>query len=134
MLTDMPFFSALKTQMRWHSERQSLIAENIANADTPGFTARDLERIDHEARNTVGSPMAVAPSRTDVKHIQGATLSTSEINRGQRVESFEVTPEGNSVVLEEEVMKMTTNQLDYQAVASLYQKSLSMIRLAIAGR
>jgi flagellar basal-body rod protein FlgB len=38
------------------------------------------------------------------------------------------------VVLEEEVMRMTANQLDYQTVSTIYQKSLGMIRTAIGRR
>lgn len=131
---DLPFFSALKTQMKWHSARQSVLAENIANADTPRFQARDLKRIDHETRRQVEAPVAMAPVRTNKGHLAGRAIIENGPLGGGRVDSFEVTPEGNSVVLEEEVMKMTSNQLDYQAVAGLYQKSLSMLRSAVGRR
>ena len=36
-------FQALGEKMRWHQERQGVLAENIANADTPGFMERDLK-------------------------------------------------------------------------------------------
>ena len=71
MLGDMPFFSALRTQMQWHASRQSVLAENIAQADTPGYRARELQRVDHEARFSVSRPMASGPVRTDVNHIAG---------------------------------------------------------------
>src|SRR5215470_3806727 len=41
-ISDMPIFSMLRTKMQWHQERQRLLAENVANADTPKFTPRDL--------------------------------------------------------------------------------------------
>jgi flagellar basal-body rod protein FlgB len=136
MLGDLPFFSALRTQMKWHAARQSVLAENIANADTPGFQARDLVRVDHERRVDVPRSGGVAAVRTDSKHLSSAPVSLSQSSQfeGRRQETFEVTPEGNSVVLEEEVMKMTANQLDYQTVSSLYQKSLSMLRTAVGRR
>ena len=134
VLGDLPFFSALKTQMKWHSARQSVLAENIANADTPRYGARDLQRINHEATFSVSKPMATAPARTDSKHIAGRPVTGSDTADSRRGPTFEITPEGNSVVLEEEVMKMTANQLDYQAVATLYQKSLSMLRMAVSRR
>lgn len=134
MLADLPFFSALRTQMQWHSARQSVIAENIANADTPGYQAHDLQRVNHEAQFSVSRPMASGPVRTDAKHIAGRPIAdTTGFDNGASG-SFEITPEGNSVVLEEEVMKMTANQLDYQTVATLYQKSLGMLRLAVGRR
>ena len=134
MLGDLPFLSALRTQMQWHSSRQSLLAENIANADTPGYRARDLERVDHEAVFHVGRPVASGPTRTDVKHIAGRAIVDQTGFEHGRKPTFEITPEGNSVVLEEEVMKMTSNQLDYQTVASIYQKSLGMLRMAVGRR
>jgi flagellar basal-body rod protein FlgB len=76
MLRDLPFFSALRTQMQWHSARQSVLAENIANADTPGYAARDLQRVDHEAQFSVARPVAMAPVRTDAKHIAGRASPT----------------------------------------------------------
>ncbi|MFK7793431.1 MAG: flagellar basal body rod protein FlgB [Devosiaceae bacterium] len=135
MLRDLPFFSALRTQMQWHSARQSVLAENIANADTPGYAARDLQRVNHESQFSVSRPSASSPVRTDAKHIEGRAIGGSATGfEDGRQTTFEVTPEGNSVVLEEEVMKMTANQLDYQTAATLYQKSLGMLRTAVGRR
>jgi flagellar basal-body rod protein FlgB len=47
---------------------------------------------------------------------------------------FETTPSGNSVSLEDEMLKVSQNQADYQLVASLYQKSLQMLRMAAGKR
>lgn len=135
MLGDLPFFSALRTQMQWHSARQSVLAENIANADTPGYTARDLQRVDYDAQFSVTKPSVAVPARTDAKHIAGRPIAGSVAGFDEaRQATFEITPEGNSVVLEEESMKMTANQLDYQTVATLYQKSLGMLRTAVGRR
>ena len=41
-ITDLPLFSMLRTRMQWHQERQRLLAENVANADTPNYRPRDL--------------------------------------------------------------------------------------------
>lgn len=134
MINDLPFFSALRTQLQWHSARQSVLAENIANADTPGYRARDLERVDHERRFTVHNPVSAGPVRTDTRHLAGRPVANATQFDGGRASTFEITPEGNSVVLEEEVMRMTANQLDYQTVSTIYQKSLGMIRTAIGRR
>ena len=39
-ITDLPLFSMLRTRMHWHQERQRLLAENVANSDTPSFRPR----------------------------------------------------------------------------------------------
>jgi flagellar basal-body rod protein FlgB len=134
MIGDVPLLAALRTQMQWHSARQSVLAENIANADTPGYRARDLQRVDHEAHFAVAAPSSGGPARTNVRHIAGSALVDNSGFDNHNTSTFEITPEGNSVVLEEESMKLTANQLDYQAVATIYQKSLGMLRTAIGRR
>ena len=49
----------------------------------------------------------------------------------QRMANFEITPEGNGITLEDEMMKVTTNMMDYQAATSLYQKSIRILRVAL---
>ena len=41
-ITDIPILSMLRTRMEWHQERQRVLAENVANADTPNYRPRDL--------------------------------------------------------------------------------------------
>ena len=45
-ISDMPIFSMLRTRMQWHQERQRVLAENVANADTPRFRPHDLKPLD----------------------------------------------------------------------------------------
>ena len=45
-ISDLPIFSMLRTRMNWHQERQRLLAENVANADTPQYRPRDLAPLD----------------------------------------------------------------------------------------
>jgi flagellar basal-body rod protein FlgB len=47
-ISDLPILSVLRTRMQWHQERQRLLAENVANADTPNYRARDLVPPDFE--------------------------------------------------------------------------------------
>ena len=70
-INDMPILSALRTKMRWHQERQRVLAENIANSDTPNFKARDLVEPKFDDRGaTVGGPSGtLAVLRTSTSHI-----------------------------------------------------------------
>ena len=45
---DIPLLSMLKERMAWLSQRQDVLSQNVANADTPGYTARDLKPVDFE--------------------------------------------------------------------------------------
>lgn len=132
---DISLLSALKSKMFWHESRQRLLAENVANADTPGYRVRDLEKPDF-SRMASAAAMSAAnmtpmTSTTHASHISTSMAPlNSPMNSGADT-PFEITPEGNEVVLEEEMMKVTSNQLDYQAAASLYSKTLGLFRTAI---
>ena len=45
-LFDLPILGALKSRMKWHAERQVVLAQNVANAETPGYGTRDLKAPD----------------------------------------------------------------------------------------
>jgi flagellar basal-body rod protein FlgB len=127
---NMPVFSALADKMRWHQTRQGLLAENVANAETPGFRGRDLAQYDFADRNTSFSSASVTTSATQPMHFSVASSSNSPFG-AQRMANFEVTPEGNGVTLEDEMMKVTTNMMDYQAATGLYTKSISILKTAL---
>lgn len=116
---------ALKSKMRWHEARQATLAENVANAATPNFRAHDLAPLDLSAPGT-------APLRTDPRHMTLA--STADLGRARSADGFERTPDGNTVVLEEQMMKAAQNQMDHQMAATLYNKSLGLIRTALGRR
>jgi flagellar basal-body rod protein FlgB len=129
-VTDLPLFSMLKTRMYWLNERQSVLAENVANADTPGFRGRDLKQLDfNDALRATGS---VKLATTAPGHIGGSSASgrfpTDE--RG----GFETTPRGNAVVLEDEMLKVAQTQMDHQAATALYSRSIGLIKTALGRR
>lgn len=127
---DLPIFAALKNRMQWHQTRQTLLAENVANAETPGYRGRDLApySFDQALEN---SRVAVAARTTDPRHIQIGGSSGANGFGARTLNSFEISPEGNGVTLEEEMMKVTTNQMDYQAAATLYTRSMRLLRIAL---
>jgi flagellar basal-body rod protein FlgB len=114
---------ALKTRMHWHQTRQKLLAENVANADTPRFKPHDLK-----PPAPSGTP-AFTLTTTSPMHVAGNGLGSAFDTRNPR--KFETTPNGNSVNLEEEMLKVSQNQGDFQLAASLYQKSFGLLKIAI---
>lgn len=128
-LMNMPVFSALTDKMRWHQTRQGLLAENVANAETPGFRGRDLKQYDFADRSSIGSSASVSTTATQPMHFSVA--SEGGAFQAQRMANFEITPEGNGITLEDEMMKVTTNMMDYQAATTLYQKSIRILRVAM---
>ena len=132
-ISSMPLFTALTEKMKWHQARQGLLAENVANAETPGYRGNDLKAFGFEEHMRNLSTSRIATAVTNPAHI--STMGPDAHGFGVRqLNSFEITPEGNGVTLEDEMMKVTTNQIDYQTVTSLYTKSLQLIRTALGRR
>jgi len=129
-VTNIPLFSALTQKMKWHQTRQGLLAENVANAETPGYRGRDLKAYGFEEHMRNLSVATIATEATNPMHIIKA--GTGNDSMGSReLNNFELTPEGNGITLEDEMMKVTTNQMDYQAVTALYTRSIKLIKTAL---
>jgi flagellar basal-body rod protein FlgB len=124
---EMPLFAMLRTRMKWHSERQNLLAENVANADVPDYKAKDLSELKFDV------PTSLGPQITNAHHIGAGGMGQPDLfTRNSPI--FEITPQGNSVSLEDEMIKIGQNQQDYQAAATLYQRSLDILRTAMGRR
>ena len=129
-INDLPALSALRTRMQWHQERQRVLADNVANSDTPNFKPRDLVEPKFDKSGApAGSMGTLAMMRTSSSHIApfGAEQSFAENRRA----GFETRPAGNAVNLEDEMLKVSANQMDYAAVTSLYSKSLQLLKTAM---
>ena len=130
-ISDLPVLSALRTKMQWHQERQRVLSENVANSDTPKFKPRDLVEPKFDASGaTAGARGTLAMMRTSASHIAPSGGGGQSFNVNGRT-GFQTRPAGNSVSLEEEMMKVSANQMDYAAVTSLYSKSLHLLKTAI---
>ena len=128
-ITDLPLFSMLRTRMQWHQERQRLLAENVSNSDTQGYRPRDLAPLQFD--RTMPTLAAIGLDRTEAAHIASSTASSSHASR---FGGYDARPTGIAVNLEDEMIKVAANQMDYQAATTLYTKSLGLIKIAIGKR
>ena len=125
-IPDLPILSMLRTRMQWHQERQRVLAENVANAETPHYRARDLAPPNFASAL---QRVAIGMARTDPGHIEAVGGSSQfEDDRNLR---YETRPRGTAVSHEEEMLKLAGNQADYDAVTSIYTYSLSLIKTAV---
>jgi flagellar basal-body rod protein FlgB len=133
-ISDMPMLSALRTKMQWHQERQKVLADNVSNSDTPGFRPRDLvePKFDKIGGPAAGGAMGTLPmmqaSGTNIVPTNTSTFGAN--SRG----AYETRPSSNAVNLEDEMMKVSSNQMDYAAATSLYTRSLGLLKTAIGKR
>jgi flagellar basal-body rod protein FlgB len=128
-VTDLPLFAMLKTRMYWLEERQKVLAENVANADTPGYRARELKQLNFNETLRAAAPVTLAS--TAPGHQAGGPAGESARFAADRRGGFETSPRGNAVVLEEEMLKVAQNQMDHQTATALYARGLALIKSAL---
>ena len=126
-----PFMSALRSRMSWLGDRQKLVAENVANASTPGYKPKDLTPQDFGAMvagDSQGGGLGLA--LTNPMHLTPSGVSASGAQSVISPDS-ETTMDGNSVVLEEEMLKMSESRMQFEAAVGFYEKAQNMMRLAV---
>ncbi|MBF0664305.1 MAG: flagellar basal body rod protein FlgB [Brevundimonas sp.] len=125
-ITDLPLLSQIKGRLTWLDQRQRVIAENVANADTPGYVGRDLSQPTDFASALSGGRLQM--TRTSAMHI--APAGSAAQFEAHKAPDSETTLDGNSVVVEEQMLKMAESRMAYDAAIGLYQKSMQMLRMA----
>jgi len=123
-------FNVVKKRLAWIGRRQEIIAQNIANADTPNYRAKDLKPFKFEdlvRRQDAGLRMEV----TQKSHLGGSRRRASEFVETEDRKPFETTPTGNAVVLEEQMAKMNESGVSHRLTTELYKKHLNMIKVAL---
>ena len=130
--TSTPLLKMLDERMTWLNARQAVLSENVANADTPGYTAKDLkpENFASYLNNGAASLPTPALERTNPRHLPGVIQSDQNFAEMQSPDG-EANPTGNTVNIDQEMMKVSKTQEQYQAASDLYAKSIVMMRTAI---
>lgn len=132
-LSAIPLLDVLRERMSWLSARQNVLSQNVANADTPGYSARDLKPLDFAnlvKQNTRSSQFHGGLTVTNPRHISVSMDSISSSTEGSDGNS-NVDVTSNAVSIEEEMMKVADTQTQYQAATDLYAKAIGMMRTAI---
>ena len=133
---DLPIFSMLKSRMDMLGERQKVLAQNVANVSTPGYTPKDVD-VDRfnkaMANGDVGgsSRRGLAMSTSSAGHIAaGSRAPLADGVNLQKSPDSETTLDGNSVVVEEQMMKIAETRMEFETAVQLYAKGLALIRIA----
>jgi flagellar basal-body rod protein FlgB len=128
-LSRIPLFAALAKRMDWIGERHNVLAQNVANADTPGYVAQDLKEPDF------ASLLADSGKRLALTISAPGQLSAPAPAGGyDRIPvAGDRTLTGNGVSLEEEMLKVSQNASDYSLVETIYRAQLGLIKTALGG-
>jgi len=132
-LSKLGLFSMARERMAHSGQRQAVLAQNIANANTPNYRAKDLAELDFSKK--VHRHVGVQLANTAGQHLTG-TRSAPEfrVDHEDRNSLYEINPDKNQVVLEEQMLKVSENQMRYQLASNIYQKNISMFRMALRGQ
>ena len=124
-------FKALNAKMHYLDTRQKVLAQNVANADTPGYVPKELGKVDFgSVLQNVTKDNGVRVRTTSAMHMPPENQVDDPKNRAARL-VYEVAPEGNEVSLEEQMVKSSQNTMDYNLMTTLYQKNVNMIKTVL---
>lgn len=131
-MTDGPdILSGMQRALRQLDARQRVIAGNLANSDTPGFKALDVKSDFANMVEQAGNPTVSLTARMSEL---GAKSGNSLGVRSDVIvdnSATEIKPDGNSVNIEEQMMKMSQVQTEYITLINLYKKNVSLFKSAI---
>ncbi len=117
--------NAAEKRLAWASERQSVLARNIANLSTPGFQAADAPDFSAALAGATG----IQPVRTNPAHL-GGTIDPGLSTR-TTPENSARTPDKNGVRLEQQLMKVADTEAIHSTVTAIFKKYMSMFGTAL---
>ena len=130
-VADIPLLSQITGRMTWLDERQPLIAQNVANSDTPGYVGRDLRApTDFAAAMRDGGGLRMVQTSAGHMPVGGPNGAPVARFTSEASPDSETTLDGNAVVVEEQMLKMAESRMAYDAAIGLYSKAMAMIGLA----
>ena len=121
-------FKRLNARMQWLAKRQSVLAENVANVNTPGYRSRDVTAPRFE-NAMAAAKSAAPPPPPQPKHFRLVSQLAPE-NTAETDGDEQITISGNSVDLEHELKKAADAAMEHQTMTQLYRKHLEMLRMA----
>lgn len=111
--------------------RQGLIAQNVANADTPDYSARDLRPFKETYNRIANNGIEMRATRAG--HI--GHNETETMNESFKIVVDEVkAPNGNTVSLEDQMMRSARVKSQHELALGIYQKSLKILRTSISNK
>ena len=132
-LTNLPVFGLIRQRMNWLNQRQEVIAQNVANADTPDYPAQDLKAFDFKnvIRQNRPKTQRVAVNLTKPMHISGSSSKGQNSSPFKEIDvrrPYETGLDGNQVVLEEQMIKMNETVTNHNLITQIYRKQLAMFK------
>ncbi len=126
-LDQISFFNLASRRMEWLAARQQVVSENVANADTPGFKARDVS----DFSEMVGASRQSGVATTNARHITGESVGSLRVEDDST--AWETSMDGNTVVLEQQTIKANEISESYRLASRLYSKGHELLTMSVTG-
>lgn len=126
-LDSISFFRIASRRMQWLGTRQQVISQNIANADTPGYKARDVGAFS----DLLDAQRSTGVRTTNARHITAGDVAGIRVDEAG--ETWGQSANGNTVVLEEQTIKSSDITESYRLAAQLYRKAHELLNLSVTG-
>lgn len=132
-LSKLTFFTLAKRKMDWLSQRQEVLAQNVANADTPRYRTNDVRPIDFKKvmRAEMQMSRETKPTLTHPNHQPSTIPEKGQFQVDAERRAYETNPDGNSVVIEDQMFKVSEVKGQYDLALNLYQKQIRFIKVAL---
>ena len=114
-------------RLAWLESRQRVLAQNIANADTPGYRPRDLRPFAEALARAGGGGVGLL--RTDARHLAPAGGAAPGSRPDRQV--AERAPNGNAVALDQQALKVADADTAHAFATGLHRRYLGMFRTAL---
>lgn len=128
-----PLLGSITQSMKHLAARQQVISQNIANSETKGYKAQEMEAPDFSSLLTEKGVPHVARPRVNVTSGMVA-LGVQPTTNGRVIadsDTSETKPDGNNVTLEDQLLKMGEIRTDFTTMANLYRKQLGLLKTAV---
>lgn len=123
--TNIGLFTLAEKRLAWTAQRQGVLAANIANANTPGYQARDVESF----AKLLSGYGSVQPVRTEAAHMEG-TLPAGVASITQDPPSARAL-DGNAVTLDQQLTKVADTETTQSLVTTVWKKYTAMFNMAL---
>src|SRR5579871_6082685 len=130
-LDNLTLFKMAMTKMDWASQRQKILAQNVANADTPDYKARDLKKLDFKKILAGTNPAPVQVAQTNPMHLPGTIPPQEQFRAQAPFKPYEETPDKNEVTIEDQMEKVGQARAEYTTAVSLMEAQLKMFKTAL---
>jgi flagellar basal-body rod protein FlgB len=123
--TKIGLFDVAEKRLVWNAQRQSVLAANIANANTPAYQARDVEAF----ATVLAGQGAIQPARTQPGHLAGSVPSglASLTKNPPNMRALD----GNSVTLDQQLTKVADTETTQTLVTTVWKKYMGMFSMAL---